>query len=239
MFHFVEAFWCNSKEKDTRMINLFFFCLLFVSVFSISCFSMQPMEDEYKQQIKLSKCQRKNKNRRDRQRALRRVLMDAVEQESNEEDEVYSKEKHALNEALIQAAKDGDAKQVAKLLIQGAKINYQDNLLKSTPLHWAAVYDHIKVAKLLLEKRARINIKNENGNTALHSLLDHPGKKYNYDGIEKTKKIIRLLVGKYKADVNALNFKNKTPYDCAVSWKIDVLETLEEFGVLPAKSLSI
>ena len=113
-----------------RINSLFFFCLLSVSVFSISCFSMQPMEDEYKQQKKSSKCQRKNKNRRDRQRALKQLLMGVAQKQEEvrveekesfqEQDIIYSKEQEALNEALFNAFIEGNEELFVELIDQGA-----------------------------------------------------------------------------------------------------------------------
>lgn len=67
--------------------------------------------------------------------------------------------------ALHDAAKAGDAEQVKALLDQGADPEAQDKK-GETPLNWAALAGHRKVAELLIERGAAINGRNKGGFTA-------------------------------------------------------------------------
>lgn len=133
-----------------------------------------------------------------------------------------------LDAKLINAADQGDEKEVERLLREGAKVNRKSKM-GSTPLHYAAMNDHLKVVRLLLAWKAKTNIKNLLGQTALHSVfVPFKGKYHNYN-VAKPKKIIRLLV-KNHAEINAVNIGKTTPYFSAVLYEIDVLELLVELG---------
>ena len=119
-----------------KINKLLIFCLLFLSAFSTSCFSMQPIEEEV---VTYSKNQRKKYKKREKQRAL--------------------------NNALMDVAAEGDAEQVEKLLNQGAKINCQSGT-GLTPLHYAILCQNQEVAVLLLRYQARRDIRDEDGSTA-------------------------------------------------------------------------
>ena len=169
------------------------------------------------------------------------------EEKTSSKDKISPKEQEALNEALIEAAMQGDAKKVETLLDQGAEINCQPRGI--TPLHWAAYYDHVKVVKLLLKRKADATIKDQSGNTALHFVFDG-FKRINGYNTTKTKVIIWLLVNIGKANINAVNAYKQTPYWRAKFFELDddvckVLEGLkactknsQEMQCIPELTLS-
>lgn len=70
------------------------------------------------------------------------------------------------DEALIEATRKGDMKQVKHFLSEGADINAR-NKWGLTPLMAAAHGGHIEISKLLLEKGAEVNARQNGGWTAL------------------------------------------------------------------------
>ncbi len=77
---------------------------------------------------------------------------------------------------LIEAAKNGDEKEVAKLITNKADVNIKDES-GMTPLMWAARNGYINVAKLLIQNNAHVNAKNNEGQTALIVTAVHLGDK--------------------------------------------------------------
>ena len=71
-------------------------------------------------------------------------------------------------EALMNAAKEGDLKQVQELLKEGADANAKNKYGK-TALMYAADKGHLGVVKLLLNKGANVNARQKEGGTALMS----------------------------------------------------------------------
>ncbi len=71
-----------------------------------------------------------------------------------------------LNNALLNAAKDGYPTLVKLLLDAGANINHQDKD-GQTALMWATLYEHTEVVKLLLDAGANVNHQNKDGQTVL------------------------------------------------------------------------
>ena len=184
--------------------KLLFVCLLSVSMFSTSCFSMLSTE---------------------KQAAREKFLQQArlIEEKGSLTYEVTPEEQKILNEKLLDAAYDGDEQLVAALLILRAEINCQHKT-RNTSLHFATYGKHVKVVKILLANKARTDIKNCFGETALHLVVR---KCYIKDNLEKTKQIIMLLLA-HQADVNALNGNGRTAYDCAVlnKYGVDILKML-------------
>ncbi|GHV13863.1 hypothetical protein AGMMS49938_09060 [Fibrobacterales bacterium] len=68
-------------------------------------------------------------------------------------EEIYKKES---TEMLFDAVKNGDLQKVKDMLLQGVKINANDDN-GYTPLNNAAYYGNLDVVKFLLEKGANIN----------------------------------------------------------------------------------
>ena len=173
-----------------------------------SYFSMQSMEE--KSQKIYSKNQRKKYKKLEKQRVLNKILIGAVH--------------------------NGDTTQFKKILKKGAKINGQDSQ-GLTPLHVATYRHDVPLVRLLLENHARINVRNKNGDTALHFICGYP---FTDVDVEKIKEIITLFKEK-GADINILNYRNQTPFDQAIEFGTDdnVLKMLRELGALSAKSLGM
>lgn len=149
------------------------------------------------------------------------------------QDGISPEVQEALNEALMDAAAEGDAKKVRALLKKGAKINSL-SCTGHTPLHWAAYFDHIDVVALLLAKGAAttIHAQGNGSKTALHFVFDRfKGIKFNYD-TTKTKLIIELLVNIGKAEINAVDACKRTPLWHARFFELgdDVYQVLKDLG---------
>jgi ankyrin repeat protein len=72
-----------------------------------------------------------------------------------------------LDEELLDAAWDGDTARVKELLRKGANVNAK-SAGGSTPLHYAAFWGYVDVAKLLLDHGADVNARDDRGWTPLH-----------------------------------------------------------------------
>jgi len=71
-------------------------------------------------------------------------------------------------EEIHNAVKEGDIAKIEFLLAKNPeKISAKDKDGK-TPLHWAAYYDHMNIAKLLIAKGADVNAKDREGLTPLN-----------------------------------------------------------------------
>lgn len=98
-------------------------------------------------------------------------------------------------------------KTVAKLLLEyGAKVNAAaDNEQGVMPLHSAVAGGHLEIARLLLDRRALVNAKQEGGFTPLHGAAQN-------GQIE----MIELLIER-GADVSLADDDGHTPHDLAVA----------------------
>jgi ankyrin repeat protein len=85
--------------------------------------------------------------------------------------ESLEKEIALLNAQLFDAVRCNEVEKLNNLFDKGADVNYQDIWCKDTPLHNAAFYGHLKIIELLLNRCAKVNVKNRKGNTALHIAL--------------------------------------------------------------------
>lgn len=115
-----------------------------------------------------------------------------------------------LNNNLLRAVGDGDAKQVSALLRQGADANYR---VYMTPLMTAAIHDHPDCIELLLEAGAEPNATNQKSETALGYAAE----------LNHTSCVKRLI--KAGADVNNANAYGMTPLMQAI--RINSLELFE------------
>ena len=115
----------------------------------------------------------------------------------------------APGRSIHRAAMNGNIEAVKQHLDAGTDVNAKD-VIKRTPLHYAAFYGHKVVAELLIAEGADVNAKNGlSGETPLHHAA--------YGG---HKEIVELLIAN-GADVNAKSesknrfFKGRTPLDSA------------------------
>ncbi|VDN03065.1 unnamed protein product [Thelazia callipaeda] len=73
------------------------------------------------------------------------------------------------DEAVLEAAKEGDIEKIRKIVIPST-INCRDVRGRfSTPLHLAAGYNNLEVARFLLENGAEVNLKDKGGLIPLHN----------------------------------------------------------------------
>lgn len=71
---------------------------------------------------------------------------------------------------LHYAARDGDARKAARLIMAGADVNLRDSR-GYTPLHFAAQEQKVEVAKVLLDGGAKIDEPDNDGNTPLSNAV--------------------------------------------------------------------
>lgn len=136
----------------------------------------------------------------------------------------------SLDDALIKAAKNGDAAIVQTLLSKGADVNARDEW-SNTVLAWAVINDHLDCATALLEKGADVNIKSfrkiaplhlatNNGNPRMAELLLSNGADVNAEDFYQwtalmnaiylgSIELVEILL-KSGADVNAKNYEGRT-----------------------------
>jgi ankyrin repeat protein len=124
------------------------------------------------------------------------------------------------DETFIYAAVEGDQKKVEAFLNEGANVNAKGKESNRTALMWASLRGHLDVVRLLLERRADVNARDDNGETAL---LSASGK----GGIG----VVKLLLDK-GADINARD-KNGRNALMTPSWlgQSDVVKLLLEKGI--------
>lgn len=81
---------------------------------------------------------------------------------ANSTNQYYSK---GINgEVLCEACYSGDIDFVNKLLSLGVEVNSPNKVNKWTALHWAAKSNHLEIVKLLLDKGAKKELKNDKEN---------------------------------------------------------------------------
>ncbi|KAH7305922.1 hypothetical protein B0I35DRAFT_110233 [Stachybotrys elegans] len=130
-------------------------------------------------------------------------------------------------DALIEATKEGDVKEVARALKYASPKSC--DLRGFTPLHHAAQRDHLAVAMLLLDRGADVEAQANGGRTALHLAA----RKASVDMVE-------MLLERAKANPNAKTTDGKTPLHFAASSadnedreRRDVLRALRDWGANP------
>src|SRR5208337_4490549 len=69
---------------------------------------------------------------------------------------------------MFTAAGNGNLAKVRLLLDRNPHLAFSRNRDGSTALHYAASYDYLEIAELLLTKKADVNAKNSEGTTPLH-----------------------------------------------------------------------
>jgi len=116
-------------------------------------------------------------------------------------------------------AQENNLELTALLLEEGAKVNIHGTHQGWTPLHLAAVYGRADIAKLLLDKGADIDCKDQINETPLH-------KAVSYKNIETTK-----LLLKRGASVNTKNEFGETPlHKAAINADSEMVIILLENG---------
>lgn len=100
---------------------------------------------------------------------------------------------------LVKKAIEKNDLKSLKTLLSGENINMQDEQ-GYTPLHTAIFMNKKKIAEWILENKADVHAKTKNGRTALHIASS-----------KASTDIVKLLIQKYKANVNALDKNQKTP----------------------------
>ena len=122
-------------------------------------------------------------------------------------------------EYMIDAIEEDEEEQVKHLLEMGADVNATEPSSGNTPLIEASAFKLPKIVKMLLEKRADVNVKNKKGNTALMEAIncdwvdpefDKSWYLVEYDITE----IMEMLLAA-GADVNVVNDDGKTALDIA------------------------
>jgi ankyrin repeat protein len=134
----------------------------------------------------------------------------------------------AAGDEIHDAARDGDLAKVKALLQHDPSLVFSkgDNYFGGTPLHLAAGNGHIEVAQLLLDFKAVIDAKNDNGYTPLY-MAARSGHK----------DVVELLLAN-GADINAKDNKGQTPLGAVLSevgrhpspGQEDVAEFLRQHG---------
>jgi len=121
---------------------------------------------------------------------------------------------------IHEAAQNGDIKKVALLLKQQPSlVSSKDEKYGQTALHVAALNNQMDVAKLLIENKADVNAKANNGSTPLHLAA----------GKGNTDVVVLLLAS--NADVNAVDNEGWSPMHSAVLYgHIDVEALLSKNG---------
>jgi ankyrin repeat protein len=123
-----------------------------------------------------------------------------------------------LDDALIKAAKNGDAAMVQTLLGKGANVNTRDEW-DNTVLAWAVMNDDLDCATALLEKGADVNIKSFRKIAPLHLATNNGNPR-----------MVRLLLAN-GADVNAEDFYQWTALMNAIYLgSIELVEILMNSG---------
>jgi len=129
-----------------------------------------------------------------------------------------NKFKTTYDESINEAAKDGDLKAINKFLDKGVNIESKDTLGR-TPLHYAVMKHHFKIAEYLLAKGANVNIQDNTGWSPIHIAA-------NRDDTQ----LLKLLISK-GADINIRNNDGWTPlHDAAWRGSIKAIDILLKVG---------
>src|SRR5437870_10938181 len=72
------------------------------------------------------------------------------------------------DERLFEAVRNDDRQRLQAVIYAGADVNSPGNKWQETPLHWAAALDFTEIARMLIEKGAKVNARDEDRQTPLH-----------------------------------------------------------------------
>ena len=125
------------------------------------------------------------------------------------------------------AAAAGDLGKVKALLKDNPDLVFSKDGNGTTPLHFAAIFDHKDVAELLLDNKADVNAKDNKGSMTLNNGGETP---LHYAALKGYMDVAELLLTN-KADINAKDNDGKSPlYYATSSQHDDVAELLERHG---------
>ncbi|KAF9426005.1 hypothetical protein BGZ94_007024 [Podila epigama] len=124
---------------------------------------------------------------------------------------------HSIN--IQEAAADGNIDAIKKLLDQGVDVNDQDEFGTSA-LHQAASYEHVDLVNFLIkDKKANVNIQDEDGDTPLFTC--------------ETPAMVKILLD-FGADLHHKNSEGKNALDVAIDEEWDEAAALyKELGLEP------
>ncbi|MCP4787714.1 MAG: PQQ-binding-like beta-propeller repeat protein [Fuerstiella sp.] len=131
------------------------------------------------------------------------------------------------NTDLWTAAREGNHKELQRLLKAGAKVNAQQGGSGMTALNTAAVYGQTQAAEVLINNGADVNLSSNDGNTALHiaSFFAHV-------------ELVELLL-KNGASVTAESKRGETPIDVvSTEWSPQLEQTYTTIGNLVGVKLN-
>jgi ankyrin repeat protein len=125
-----------------------------------------------------------------------------------------------MQEALCDASRAGDTERIKDLLLRGADVNKGGYW---APIHCTAAYRQLRAAELLLDSRADVDARTDDGKTALHLVASS----CDYE--------CALLLLDRKASVNAQNNHGQTPLHivvdmCPVQTQASLAEVLFQRG---------
>ncbi|MGB6977263.1 MAG: ankyrin repeat domain-containing protein [Gammaproteobacteria bacterium] len=80
----------------------------------------------------------------------------------------------SLDLIFINAVRANNTEQVRKLLQEGADANYCDDIIRITPLHFAAINNCLGVVPLLVAAGANLNARTIEGETPLDIAKNQP-----------------------------------------------------------------
>jgi len=110
---------------------------------------------------------------------------------------------HYQGRKLMEAAKFGELDEMTRLIESGVSVNHQD-IVRDSPLHWAAMQGRLRAVQLLISRGADVDLQTERGRTALHHAV----------AISNTRIVYELLKG--GADPNIQDRSRFNPLDLAI-----------------------
>jgi cytohesin len=123
------------------------------------------------------------------------------------------------DDELLKAAENGNLIKVQTALENGANPNAKNNNNGSTPLHIAAYKGHVEIVKILLDRGADLNAKDNTGHAPLH-----------WAAIEGHVDVVRVLLDR-GANPNAKNNTGHTPlHNAAYFGHVEIVKILLDRG---------